>query len=555
LAISAQATDDVAVAAVIFNVNGIDVSTDTTAPYEATYTVQEDAVNLTISADAVDIGSNISSSAVVNITAIPDPLTTGVGRVVDSDGMALAGAQVTCLGVQASTNFDGFFSVPGLPTIQGGLRCAASFNDGIQFLRGISSAVAPVKGASTDVGNIIVLEGPNQGRDFWLAYQKVSSPGARITIISEVDANFTITASNFSYTGSVSPQSFAEVPIPKSLQITANQAIENKGIHITSDADVTALLFLYAGGTADIALAIPNNALGAEYIAVGYQETLSARGYSGGHSEFVIVSNKNDTHVTLIPSCTSIGGTAAGSVLNIVLNQGQTYQYLCDNRTDVTGTKITSDKPVGVISGNACADIPLGVKYCDVLSEMMFPVNTLFGTEFFSAPLPGNSSDVFRITAAYNGTVVTVDQGSIQNSYQLDAAQFKELQIEPGAHFTSTKPISVTQYAVGSGQAGMGDPFQMQLIPVNAYKNTFKFYIPSDFSPSYAIITATNAAVLSTTLNGLPVTGFQALPGGTHQYVLVPVQWGQNFVTSNQPIAVYGIGYGALMSYGYPAGF
>lgn len=566
IAISTQAADDVGVAYVIFNVNGTDVFTDNTAPYEAVYMVPDDAANLRISVDAVDFGGNPASSNAVDITAIPDPLTTVVGRVLDRNGIALTGAHVTCSNIEASTNTEGSFSVPGLSTIQGDISCSAVFNDGTKVLNGISKAVQPVRAANTDIGNIFVLES-SQGKDFWLAHQKVISSGAQVIILSDLAAKFTISSTNFSYTGTVSPQSPALVPLPNSLQISDNQVVESKGIHITSDADVTALLYLTGDFNNEISLLIPTHILGAEYFAVGYQQSPFYNSLTNERfSEFVVISNQDDTHIALTPSCTSVGGTAAGSVLNLLLNRGQTYQYQCGNQTDVTGTRINSDKPVGVISGNACAAIPAGVGeiYCGVLSEMMFPVQNLYGTEFFSAPLPilvGNP-DMFRIMAAYDGTVVTVDQGETQNTYQLNAGQFQELGIGQGAHFSSNRPVSVMQYQISNEFAGWANgPSQMQLLPTGVYKNTFRFYSPFIYEhKSWALITAPNTAVSSVTLNGQPMnalTAFKWLPGGTHQYALVVLPEGQSVVKADQPIAVYGIGSGSeeVGTYVYPAGF
>ena len=46
-----------------------------------------------------------------NIT--PDPLTTVVGRVVDSNGVPVAGAAVACAGESSASLADGTFTVPG----------------------------------------------------------------------------------------------------------------------------------------------------------------------------------------------------------------------------------------------------------------------------------------------------------------------------------------------------------------------------------------------------------------------------------------------------------
>jgi len=543
LTITANATDDIAVAGVTFDVNGVDVAADTTAPFETTYAVPANASNLKITATAIDLGGNTSLSTSVNVTAIPDPLTTITGTVVDSKGKALLGASVTCLTVTAKTAVNGKFTIAGMPTINGDIRCTASFKDGSNNLTGVSNGVAPVRAGTTDVGKITVQAGLSKGRDFWFAHQQIYDKGAQLIILSDENTSFKISSANFNYSGTVSAQSPALVDLPDSLQITSNQVIENKGIHITSDVDVTALLYFTTQSSNDIALLIPTQSLGKEYLVVGY-----TAGYQS--SEFVLAANQDGTKISFVPSC----GSQAKQVVNIILNSNQSYQYQCASG-DVTGTLVNSDKPLGVFGGASCTNVPTNVYYCDVLSEMLLPTSN-YGTEFYAAPLPGNGFDVFRIIASEDGTTVTVDQGGTNNTYTLNRGQFQELQIKSSIHFTSTQPVSVTQYAIGSSSAGIGDPFQMQLVPTSINKNSFRFYTPSDYNQgAYAIITAPNSAVSSVILNGVAVTGFQALPGGTQQYVVVKVPDGQSTISATQPIAVYSIGYYDFGSYGYPAGF
>ncbi|MBI3304702.1 MAG: hypothetical protein HYZ72_21775, partial [Deltaproteobacteria bacterium] len=559
LPITVEATDDIAVAAVNFVVNGEVVFTDTTAPYQFNFTVPVGVTSLTLGATAIDLGSNIGAAGDVVVNVIPDPGTTAEGRVIDRDRNPVAGATVTCLGISGLTGPEGTFSIPGLPTIRGDIRCTATFvtTDG-KTLRGTSAGVSPVRGRITDVGQIIIGRLSSKGTDFWLAFQndRESNAGAQLFILSDMFTDFTVTGPGFNMTGTASPGTPGIVALPNSLEITTNQVIENKGIHVVSDEEVSVLFFYPTSVTSDIYLGIPTEALGTEYFVVGFQESISARGFSPTQdpSEFVIVATQGNTNVSLVPSCTSLSGTPAGSTVNLVLNQGQTYQYQCGSRGDVTGSLITSDKPTGVIGGNSCADVPPGVAFCDILSEMMFPVASLYATEFFTAPLPGASADIIRILAAQDNTTVTVNDGSSLNSFSLNRGQFRELSIEPATRITSDKPITVVQYAVGINRAGIGDPFEMQILPTGAFRDTYRLFAPSGFSPS-AIIIAPNSAVPSVTLNGLPVTGFAPLPGGTHQFVVTSVPTGQSVVAAAEPIGVYGIGFTSFGSYGYPAGF
>jgi hypothetical protein len=62
--------------------------------------------------------------------------------------------------------------------------------------------------------------------------------------------------------------------------------------------------------------------------------------------------------------------------------------------SDVTGTLVESSKPVQVIGGHQCTNVPDDIKYCDHLEESMFPAQTLATSYFVAAPLIPGGTDV-----------------------------------------------------------------------------------------------------------------------------------------------------------------
>jgi hypothetical protein len=160
LNIRADAQDDVAVASVTFSVNGTDVFTDTSAPYEAAYVVPGNATNLALRGRAIDLGGNTGMSAVVNVTAIPDPKTTVTGRVLRRGTLApVVGATVMCLNLSTNSVANGNFSLANVPTVQGDITCSATFVENGKTLRGFSSPKPPVPAGVTNAGDITISEG------------------------------------------------------------------------------------------------------------------------------------------------------------------------------------------------------------------------------------------------------------------------------------------------------------------------------------------------------------------------------------------------------------
>jgi hypothetical protein len=77
------------------------------------------------------------------------------GRTLDQGANPLAAAALSCLGISGLSAADGTFSVGGVPTNRGAVRCSAKFvrTDG-KTLLGNSTAVLPVPRGATVVGDI-----------------------------------------------------------------------------------------------------------------------------------------------------------------------------------------------------------------------------------------------------------------------------------------------------------------------------------------------------------------------------------------------------------------
>jgi hypothetical protein len=161
--LSANATDDVAVASVMLTVNAQPLFTSTNAPYQSNYTVPLTATSLTFGGTAIDYGNNIGTAQNVTVAVIPDPGTTVIGRVVDASGNPVAGATVSVTpGTRSSTTVsDGSFSITQAPTVQGSLQVTATFltSSGVT-LAGVSITVPPVTLGTTNAGTISVLPVP-----------------------------------------------------------------------------------------------------------------------------------------------------------------------------------------------------------------------------------------------------------------------------------------------------------------------------------------------------------------------------------------------------------
>lgn len=159
ITVVADAFDDIAVNAVTFSVDGQDVYTDTSAPYEQLLVVPTGKSSITLGAKAVDMGLNVGTAAPVVVPVIPDPLTTVTGTVVDADGAPIAGANVVVNGgLTAQTATDGTFTIAGVSTLRGPIiaNASATASNG-DILTGSSTAILANRGGITAVGTIVAV--------------------------------------------------------------------------------------------------------------------------------------------------------------------------------------------------------------------------------------------------------------------------------------------------------------------------------------------------------------------------------------------------------------
>ncbi|HEV7485689.1 MAG TPA: Ig-like domain-containing protein [Thermoanaerobaculia bacterium] len=172
--LTANATDDVAVASVRFFVNGTEIATVKTAPFELSWAVP-DPGSYSIYAIATDFGGSSTQSSAVTVNVINDPLTTVTGTVRTQNGVVVPGARVELSGLFADTAGDGTYSFESHSTIDGALTIRAAARVAGAFVSGSGGPADPVAGGTTHID--IVLAAPPIGP---IATHSMDTPGERI---------------------------------------------------------------------------------------------------------------------------------------------------------------------------------------------------------------------------------------------------------------------------------------------------------------------------------------------------------------------------------------
>lgn len=318
------------------------------------------------------------------------------------------------------------------------------------------------------------------------------------------------TGNGYTYTGSASATNPVTLTISSTVVATDNSYTHrNKGIHVfsTGSQDISVLVVNYQFGTIGDYLAYPYNNLALdryEYYAVSTGSVVTSPPL---WSLLLLVGCEDATTITVTPSQTitiyanaqssssSQRTVVAGSSHTILLNRMQTYLFGKPD-SDMSGTKIVSNKPLTVVSGHECGNVPSGTPYCEHLTEQMLPTVT-WGKEFLLAPYGGrNVGQYYKVIASGNSTTFTRRCGSSTVTTALTSSGSTDTFFTSSNVYCSvvaSNPITINQLGPGGSLDSLGDPIISTIPTTNQYSNTAHFTTlsSSEISTSYISITVT----------------------------------------------------------------
>ncbi len=418
-------------------------------------------------------------------------------------------------------------------------------------------------------------------RDYWIALPHNYDDGGggkyQMVYISSTDPTTAFVA----YQGDttmlqVVPGKPTTFVAPLSWEMQSSDLIENKAIHVWSnDAPLFVDVNQHDPYTSDATYVIPSIGWGRQYVVASYASLFEGFGtyVYDLPSEFVLISNQDGTLVDIVPSVDLRGDVPStvvhpkGVPFRVQLNTGQTVQYKAVACTaadsfDVTGTRITSSKPIGVIGATQCANIPTDFPYCDYICEMLQPIRT-WGTLYYTAPLIGHvGGDTYLVIGSQQGQTITrTDQtGSdtfktFTNAYD----HFFRHDIATPSSWTSDAPFMLVQYSNSATWPDATnrnyDPFMMDINAVNHFETPVIFNVLASSGNQTPYVWHASIVARS----GIPVfvDGIQLKTApiyDDHQhaiYQMTALALKQYFVTSDSgvSVSVYGQSYDEAVGY------
>lgn len=326
--------------------------------------------------------------------------------------------------------------------------------------------------------------------------------------------------------------------------------------------------------TNDASLLLPVSAWTGKYwVLARHTWATSSNIYRGFYA---VTARFDETTVRVTPGPSSgevllgVNGIDATGNGSVVLDSGDVLTVLTagsggSEPQDVSGTLVEADKPVQVIGGHQCTNVPDNITACDHLEESMFPAETLATSYFVTAPLIPTGGNVpkvqmVRILATEADTTLTFDPPQAGAPTTLaEPGEWIEL-ADNASDFaiTSTKPILVAQYMEGQAAGGgSGDPDMALAVTQAQYRKEYLVHAPTNYEHSFTNIVAPNEATVIVDDTEVDTAQFQPIGDSGFSVIRLPLSNagnGDHTISGSEPVGVSVYGYGQWTSYWYAGG-
>jgi hypothetical protein len=277
-------------------------------------------------------------------------------------------------------------------------------------------------------------------------------------------------------------------PCPVSSAVPSGAAVSGTGVgdsfRIESDVPVVAFqMNPYGGGSAAVAgasLLLPTSAWDTNYVIV------NALPASVGKPSANIIAHENHTKITLDPVVALTGGNGVpagqpGVPVQFFLDAGEHAQLT--QETELTGSVIESDKPIGLMGGHTGMQAPVGTSFYDHAEQMIPPVRAL-GSEYVGVMYRPRKTEsaIWRVVGAVDGTELTWS-GDVGGPSTIDRGE--RVEFVTGTPFVvksqdDDHPFFMFTYMSGSmwqaNLKGYGDAEYVISVPTDQYMPRYVFF-------------------------------------------------------------------------------
>lgn len=389
------------------------------------------------------------------------------------------------------------------------------------------------------------------GREFVLSFLKNYQSDNRAQLqlfITAVEDNAKVTVKtsilNFRNDKALGLGETFTVSIPPSCELDSGQKLPCSVI-VNASADVAITALNYKFGTADTSVVFPTTEWGTDY----YVFTPARL----NNKEFSVTNGKSNNKVVVFVKVPfKFRGTFYIRGSSLTLNLKPYESVMFESNSDLTGTKVTSQKPVAVFTGHTCT---IGFYYyCNHVYEQLLPVNK-WGSMFVVPPVPLQSKyDTVCVTASQS-TTINVKSGQKPYLINLAAGMSKELQTSQSSplYLQADHGIQVLMFFSGARKGNLYyAAFLLSVLSTDRYCPHYSLRSIKNFD-NEALIVAPNTALPKLRLDNKPLpqnTKWRHFPGTIYYWTQIDCNQGNILSSSSVPFALYSLGFAQRNGYG-----
>ncbi|XP_067945012.1 uncharacterized protein [Watersipora subatra] len=245
---------------------------------------------------------------------------------------------------------------------------------------------------------------------------------------------------------------------------TMGTGVQRTSILVTCDQPVTLMGINKETFSADAFVVMEQSKLGMDYYTVSYSPATI-------QTQFAVVAVMNGTtNVIIAPKAPITWDDNEVQDVNVDLHRYEVFQ--AQSKDDLTGSRITANKPVAVFSGNIRTKVELSASR-DHLASQLLPT-TSWGTRFNLVPTWFRTvGDIFRVVAKDDNTRISWNGDARTLARAGDHTELK-LRSTRAYSLTATRPIMVMQLIKSQASAynsEPADPCWHAVAPVELYTN------------------------------------------------------------------------------------
>ncbi len=266
----------------------------------------------------------------------------------------------------------------------------------------------------------------------------------------------------------------------------------------------------------------------------------------------------------------SIPATNGGGTVTVTLPKAGDVAELTTPigaQFDLSGTLITSTKPIQVISGLPCLNVPANKGFCDHVEESVLPAETL-GKRYVvntpSGPKGGAVKHWVRFvgnrdntTLSYTPTKPAKCPATLQAGQVVDCELVTE-----SFDVTGSQEFAIVSLLVGASELGSeteanrGDPSLTTYASVEQFRTKYLFLAPDDYDVAFVDIVGEQDAAPKVDGTLVPASAYTVIANGlgVFRVRLGAGKAGAHTLESAKPVGIQVVGYGANTSYQYPGG-